>query len=176
MRLNVRLTPLLTFLIVLAGACSGGSDGDSGGGGTSDPKAFATKYILTSANVFSGEKSAQDLINLYTPKCREGASKSDIEAAIKIAQTMVPKVKGVKFEDADFGAKFEAKKTSNGFDVTIPGTKDSRIKINGNWGNAHDKLVEIGLEDSRDGSSTDTIALEMVDGQLLASDCDALRP
>ena len=159
---------------MLAGACGGGSD-SAPIGSTSDPQAFVKNYILTNANVFSGEKSAQDLLNLYTPKCREGTNEKDLSSAIQMAQAFVPKIKGVKFEDADFGDKFQSTRTANGYEVTVPPTNDSRLKINGKWGNAHEQLVAIGLEEPGDGVETQKLPLELVDGKLLAANCDAIR-
>ena len=170
----MRFVPILAAgLLILAAACGGGSDSGSGGS-TSDPQAFTKNYILTNANVFSGEKSARDLLNLYTPKCREGTSEKDLSSAIQMAQAFVPKIKGVKFEDADFGDKFKSTKTANGFEVTVPPTNDSRLKINGKWGNAHEQLVALGIEDAGDGDDTQKLTLELVDGKLLSADCDAI--
>ena len=93
---------------------------------------------------------------------------------LALAQGMLPKLKGVKFEEADFGPKFEAAKTAAGYDVTIPGTKDVRLKIDGQWGNAHEQFVALGLEEPGDGEEPSTIPAELVDGKLLASDCEAI--
>jgi hypothetical protein len=169
----MRLYGFLASLCVLVAACGGGS-GSGSSGDTSDPRAFAKTYLLTNANVFSGQTSARDLLNLYTAKCRERTNEKDLSSAILMAQAFVPKIKGVKFEDADFGDKFKSTKTANGYEVTVPGTSESRLKIDGKWGNAHEQLVTLGLEEPGDGNETQKLTLELVDGKLLATDCDAI--
>jgi hypothetical protein len=170
----------LFLLTAFAVACGGGSSGGplgSGGssGGTADPKAFTTQYYTTIFASLGGTKTAQDLANLFTPPCRENVKVADIRRGIEDEQKEVPKIKGKNIDNVDFGDKFKAVKKDNGYTVTIPSSRDSKIHVDGKWLNAHDFLVSVDFEKEDSKTNTEDLELMLFEGKLYSNDCESLQ-
>jgi hypothetical protein len=173
-----RIPVLLAFLLTaFAVACGGGGGGALSGGGSSnstDPKTFTTQYYTTLFATLAGNKSTQDFVNFFQPSCRDNVKIADVTRGIQSEQTNVPKIKGAKIDNVDFGDKFKSTKKDSGYTVTIPSSRDSRIHVDGKWVNAHDYLKSIDFEDDSSGGTTDDINLVLVDKKLYVDDCDSL--
>jgi len=76
-------------------------------------------------------KNGQDLINIFSPDCQKQVKVADVNAGLAKLTASFPKLKGTKVDDVDFGNKVSVKKDGTGYIVTVPGTKDFKVKVSG---------------------------------------------
>jgi hypothetical protein len=87
------------------------------------------------------------------------------------SQQLVPPNKRVKVDGVEFGDGFEVGITSNGYAVTLPGSKNIRLHVNSDWVVAHDQLAALGIEQSDAGDAVGHLTLEYVQGKLRVASC-----
>jgi hypothetical protein len=136
-----------------------------------DPRIFAGKFLMTGFNTLRGHGSVDDMLALYAPACREGSTgdqlREQIAGSLKYSEAgKPPRVDGI-----DFGRAFEVAPAENGYVVTLPASKDVRLRVNGQWVNAHEELMSQDLEAPDEGGAPGQLQLEYVDGKLRAGPC-----
>ncbi|HLF70562.1 MAG TPA: DUF4352 domain-containing protein [Dehalococcoidia bacterium] len=174
------IVPIL--LVTLAFACGGGGgDKDSGSGGGTPSESEAAKvvhdYVLATFGVFTGSKTASDLLNVYAPECREGVNEEDIAGISALIRLFAPELAKAKIEDVDFG-KLEYEKTDEGILVKPADPEKLRVKVNGKFVDANEFFGSLGLEESDEGTdvtSGDPLLVVKRDGKAYIGDCSELQ-
>ena len=103
-----------------------------------------------------GTHTPDDVLNLYTPACIQGDKARSSSKTCSNRGSSCHTDKRVKVDGVEFGDGFEVGLTTNGYLVTLPGSKNIRLHVNGDWVSAHDQLETLGLEQSDDGDSPDS--------------------
>jgi hypothetical protein len=154
--------------LVLAGAVvlSQGQSAASVPQSDRDPRVFAGKFLSTGFGVIIGNATPDDVIALYKSECLAGEAGTALKQDAAASRQLVPAAKRVKIDGVEFGDGLEVATTQNGYAVRLPGSKNIRLRINGEWVTAHDKLTELDIEQTDAGESTGQLALEYVDGKL----------
>jgi len=136
-----------------------------------DPRVFAGKFVSTGFGVLIGQATPGEVLKLYAPACTQGDKGTKLKQDMAQSRQLVPSDKRVKVDGVEFGDGFDVGVTPNGYAVTLPGSKNIRLHVNGEWVSAHDQLTALDLEQSDDGDSEGHLALEYVDGKLRVSSC-----
>ena len=136
-----------------------------------DPRTFAGKFISTGFNVLMGTTAPEEVLKLYSPACNQDDKATPLKQDMQASQQLVPRDKRVKIDGVEFGDGLAVATTANGYVVTLPGSKNIRLRIDGEWVNAHEKLTALDIEQSDGGDGTGQLALEYVKGKLRVASC-----
>jgi hypothetical protein len=161
----VALAILVTF-VVARGSTTGSSPQQD-----IDPRVFAGKFISTGFGVLIGTATPDDVLQLYTPTCVQGANGQKLKQDMVQSRQLVAADKRVKVDGVEFGDGFEVNVTNNGYVVTLPGSKNIRLHVNGEWLTAHDQLQALDIEQSDAGDAVGHLTLEYVQGKLRVASC-----
>jgi hypothetical protein len=167
----LRFGALALVALVVAFAVVRSSPANSSQQSDLDPRVFAGKFLSTGFGVLIGTGAPADVLQLYTPACATGETGARLKQDMQQSRQVIADDKRVKVDGVEFGDGFEFGMRPNGYVVTLPGSKNIRLHVNGEWVSAHDQLETLGLEQADDGDAIGQLALEYVDGKLRVASC-----
>lgn len=162
----VAVLAILATFVVARGSSTGSSPRQD-----IDPRVFTGKFISTGFGVLVGTAKPEDVLQLYTPACVQGENGQKLKQDMQQSRHLVAADKRMKVDGVEFGDGFEVNVTDNGYVVTLPGSKNIRLHVNGEWLSAHDQLQALDIEQSDAGDAVGHLTLEYVQGKLRVASC-----
>jgi hypothetical protein len=167
----LRFGALALVAVVIAFVALRGSTSNAKDTSDTDPRVFAGKFLSTGFGVLVGSTPPDEVLKLYTPFCARGDKAAQLKRDMQSSQALVPPNRRVKVDGVEFGDGFEVSVTNNDYVVTLPGSNNIRLHVNGDWVVAHDQLAALDIEQSDAGDAVGHLTLEYVQGKLRVASC-----
>jgi hypothetical protein len=170
----------LCALLALVVACGGDDDGNGGGASNDEPITeeeageVANEFLTTTLNLFTGDTSAEEFINLFAPECRGSADIASLELVLAFVQSFAPELQDIEIEEVDAGP-LTLEQTPEGTLVTPQDPEALRIKVDGEFVRATDFFAEAGFEATDSETISDSVLLVRRDGNIYLGDCSQLE-
>jgi hypothetical protein len=138
-----------------------------------DVQPFIRSYVRAKWNYLSGTGAARSLYDLFSPDCQRMVSLVSMERTPATVQALYRGLQGKNIEDAEFALPLGLNALSEGLQLRLPLSSQTRLRIDGNWVTEYEWLR--GMNPATTVDKPETLSVRPAGDSFRIISCENLR-